>query len=56
MSSIFFESKEDSTQQICNAFGCSNTAAVKIVLPVGSKSLTIFVCESCIPKFDGIDY
>jgi hypothetical protein len=38
--------------QICNAFECYNTATVRIVLPVGSKSFTIFVCENCKPKFE----
>lgn len=39
-------------KEICNSFGCINKATVKIILPVGSKSLTIVVCESCIPKFE----
>ena len=42
--------KEFSTQT-CNAFGCYNTATLKIVLPVGAKSFTIFVCQNCKPKF-----
>lgn len=51
MNSIIFKSNEISTQ-VCNAFGCFNTATVKVVLPVGSKSITIFVCENCKPKFE----
>lgn len=51
MNDIFFNSKEISAQ-ICNAFGCDNTATVRIVLPVGAKSLTIFVCDNCKPKFE----
>lgn len=51
MNDIFFKANEISTE-ICNAFGCFNTAIVRIVLPVGSKSLTIFVCENCKPKFE----
>ncbi len=42
--------KEFSTQT-CNAFGCYNTATLKIVLPVGFKSVTIIVCETCKSKF-----
>ena len=38
--------------KICNAFGCYNKATLKIVLPVGAKSLTIFVCQTCKPKFE----
>lgn len=37
--------------KICNSFGCLNKATEKIVLPIGSKSLTIVVCESCKLKF-----
>lgn len=43
--------KSIGTSQICNAFECYNTATVKIVLPVGSKSITLFVCENCKLKF-----
>jgi hypothetical protein len=45
------QSKENFTQ-ICNAFGCDNTATAKILLPLSSKSVTIFVCENCISKFE----
>jgi hypothetical protein len=38
--------------QTCNAFGCNNTAIERIVLPIASKSVTIFVCENCISKFE----
>jgi hypothetical protein len=38
--------------EICNSFGCLNKATVKFVLPVGSKSLTIFVCKNCRIKFE----
>ncbi len=51
MNDIFFKANEISTE-ICNAFRCYNTATVRIVLPVGSKSLTIFVCERCKSKFE----
>jgi hypothetical protein len=51
MNSSLFKSNE-LLNQICNAFGCLNKATVKIVLPVGSKSFTIFVCENCKPKFE----
>jgi hypothetical protein len=51
MNNIFLKYKEDSTQ-ICNAFGCDNTATAKIVLPISSKSVTIFVCENCVSKFE----
>ena len=51
MNDNLLQSKEISTQT-CNAFGCNNTATVKIVLPVGSKSLTIVVCENCRLKFE----
>ncbi|HZL21896.1 MAG TPA: hypothetical protein VFC05_01125 [Nitrososphaeraceae archaeon] len=45
------QSKEISTQ-VCNAFGCDNTATDRIVVPVSTKSVTIFVCENCISKFE----
>ena len=48
---IFLKHKEFSTQT-CNALGCYNTATLKIVLPVGAKSLTIFVCQTCKLKFE----
>jgi hypothetical protein len=51
MNDVFFKSKEISPQ-ICNAFECYNIATVRIVLPVGSKSITIVVCENCKPKFE----
>ena len=51
MTDIFLKHKEFSTQT-CNALGCYNTATLKIVLPVGAKSLTIFVCQNCKPKFE----
>jgi hypothetical protein len=50
MNDNLLESKETSTQT-CNAFGCHNTATVKIILPIGSKSVTIVVCEKCKLKF-----
>jgi len=51
MNDIFLKYNEYSTQT-CNALGCYNNATLKIVLPVGAKSLTIFVCENCKPKFE----
>jgi hypothetical protein len=51
MTDIFLKHKEFSTQT-CNALGCYNTATLKIVLPVGPKLLTIFVCQTCKPKFE----
>ena len=45
------EPKEISAQ-ICNALECFNTATVKIELPVGSKFITILVCENCKLKFE----
>jgi hypothetical protein len=53
MNDNLLESKEISTQT-CNAFGCYNIATIRLVLPVGSKSLTIVVCENCRPKFEDI--
>jgi len=43
---------EDYDTKICNSLGCSNKGTVRIVLPVGSKSLTIVVCENCRIKFE----
>ena len=50
MNDIFFKAKEVS--EICNAFECLNKATIKIVLPLNSKSITIFVCENCKTKFE----
>ena len=51
MNDNLLQSNEIPTQT-CNAFGCNNTATDRIVLPVGSKSVTIVVCENCRPKFE----
>ena len=50
MNSIF--SKTENYNEICNSLGCYNKATVGIVIPVGSKSLTIVVCENCRIKFE----
>ena len=47
-----FAENIDSTTEICNSFGCLNKAKVKIVLPVGYKTVSIVVCESCRIKFE----
>ena len=51
MNNIYSKMKNNNTV-ICHSFGCLNKATVKIVLPIGSKSLTIFVCENCRLKFE----
>jgi hypothetical protein len=51
MSDNFLKTQDYSTE-ICNSLGCLNKATLRIVLPVGSKSLTIIVCETCKPKFE----
>ena len=51
MNNIFLNS-EDYDTAICNSLGCSNKGTIRIVLPVGSKSLTIVVCENCRIKFE----
>jgi hypothetical protein len=51
MNDNLLESKEISIQT-CNAFGCFNTATIRIVIPVGPKSITIAVCENCRIKFE----
>lgn len=38
--------------KICNALGCHVLASNEITLKIGEKSITIFVCESCKPKFE----
>ncbi|MCE3269601.1 MAG: hypothetical protein K0R49_1855 [Burkholderiales bacterium] len=43
---------DNNNTQVCNSLGCFNKATIKIVLPVGSKSLTIVVCEKCSIKFE----
>ena len=45
-------SQTENNYEICNSLDCFNKAEIRIVLPVGSKSLTIFVCENCKPKFE----
>ena len=39
-------------EKICNCLGCYEYADDKISLTVGAKSITIFVCENCKPKFE----
>ena len=39
-------------EKICNALGCSQLAKAAISLKIGEKSITIFVCENCKPKFE----
>ncbi len=51
MNNNLLQSKENPTQT-CNAFRCNKTATDRIVLPVGSKSLTIVVCENCVSRFE----
>ncbi len=51
MNDNLLQSKEISTQT-CNAFGCNNIATDRIVLPVASKSVTIFVCKNCVSRFE----
>jgi hypothetical protein len=47
-----FSKIEHNNMEICNSFGCINKATVKIVLPVGFKSVPIFVCENCVSKVE----
>ena len=42
----------DNQDKICNCLGCYQSADTKISLKIGVKSITIFVCESCKPKFE----
>jgi hypothetical protein len=51
MNNIFSKTDNNDTQ-ICNSLGCFNKAKVRIVLPVGPKSITIAVCENCRIKFE----
>jgi hypothetical protein len=39
-------------EKICNCLGCNEFADTEISLTVGAKSITIFVCENCKPKFE----
>ena len=50
MDNRFPKTKECYTD-VCNSFGCLNQAIIKIVLPVGSKTISIVVCEDCRLKF-----
>ena len=38
--------------KICNCLGCNEFADTKISLKIGEKSITIFVCENCVSKFE----
>ena len=51
MYNIFSKTDINNTE-VCNSLDCFNKATIKIVLPVGSKSLTIVVCENCRIKFE----
>ena len=42
----------DIQDKLCNALGCSHLADTEISLKIGSKSLTIVVCENCRIKFE----
>lgn len=48
----FLSNTDNNNTEICNSLGCFNKAKVRIVLPVGSKSLTIVVCKNCRIKFE----
>ena len=38
--------------KICEAFGCSSKATIRIVLPVGHKgSIPVYICDECVAKF-----
>ena len=39
-------------ENICNCLGCYRFADDKVSLKIGEKSITIFVCENCKPKFE----
>ena len=39
-------------EKICNALGCSQFASIKVSLKIGSRIVTIVVCENCKPKFE----
>jgi len=39
-------------ENICNCLGCYRYADDKISLKIGEKSITLFVCGNCKPKFD----
>jgi hypothetical protein len=39
-------------ENICNCLGCNEFADDKISLKIGEKSITIFVCENCVSKFE----
>jgi hypothetical protein len=47
-----FTAETQDIKEICNSFGCLNKATAKIVLPISSKSVTIFICENCVSKFE----
>ena len=48
-----FSSKTQANEnKICNALGCYELAFTKISLKIGEKSITIFVCGNCKPKFE----
>ena len=47
-----FTAETQDIKEICNSLGCINKATAKIVLPISSKSVTIFVCKNCVSKFE----
>ena len=48
-----FSSKTQANEnKICNALGCYELAFTKISLKIGEKSIKIFVCKNCKPKFE----
>lgn len=51
---LFNNSFTSNTQndETCNCLGCYQFATNKISLKIGKKSITIFVCENCKPKFE----
>jgi hypothetical protein len=48
----FSNSEMKNEDKICNALGCPLLATNEISLKIGEKSIKIFVCESCKPKFE----
>ena len=52
-SALFNNSFTANTQEkICNCLGCNELAYTEISLKIGEKSITIFVCGNCKPKFE----
>ena len=52
LNNSFSAKTQANEKKICNALECYELAFTKISLKIDKKSITIFVCKNCKPKFE----